>query len=342
MDDLEHVSLGADHGRGNLLGVQPALTPAHNASAEALRAALNPYLHAARAQGWLGPRTLVVFPEYVGTWLAAAGQGAPVRAAPTVAAALRRVARNNFLAYGVQMMRSPERDRATAALFRLQADVMAFSYQAVFSGLARDHAVTVVAGSLILPNPRVESGRVRPGQGPLYNTSAVFGPDGAAHPALVRKTHLTTAEQPHLTPAPVAGLPVFDTPAGRLGVLICADSWYPAAYAPLQQQGAELLAVPSFVSAQGHWHRPWAGYDGHPAPADVDPSDVGSLTEGQAWRKYALASRLPLSGARAGLNVFLRGQFWDLTADGGTALAVSSGGIAEAGQRGAALLNLWL
>jgi len=333
---------GTDSGRGNLLGVQPFLTAADYASAETFRAALEPYLNTAREAGCLGPRTVAVFPEYIGTFLAAVGHGAPVRSAPTLAAAMRRVALNVGLAYAGQLLRSRERDRSTAALFRSQADRMVMAYQAAFSGLARDYAVTVVAGSIILPSPRIEAGRVRAGDGPLYNATVVFGPDGLAHPALVRKAYPTGDEQPHLTAAPAADLPAFDTPAGRLGVLVCADAWYPPAYAQLKSRGVELLAVPAFVSKPGAWDKLWGGYDGHPAPADVDWADVGALSEGQAWRKYALAGRLPESGARAGLVTYLRGQFWDLTADGGVSLAVAGDQVVEASGAGGALLNLWL
>jgi predicted amidohydrolase len=40
---------------------------------------------------------------------------------------------------------------------------------------------------------------------------------------------------------------VVDTPAGRLGVLIGSDSWYPDNYRQLDEQGAQLVAVPAFV-----------------------------------------------------------------------------------------------
>ncbi len=334
--------LGADSGRGNLLGVQPYLTASDYASAEAFRAALEPYLNTARESGCLGPRTIAIFPEYIGTFLAAAGHGAPVRNAPTMNAAMRRIAVNYGLAYVGQLLRSHEPDRSTAALFRSQADRMVMAYQSAFSSLARDYAVTVVAGSIILPEPRVEAGRLRAGSGPLYNTSIVYGPDGAALPTPVRKAFLTSDEVPHLTAAPVADLPVFDTPAGRLGVLVCADAWYPAAYAQLKRGGVELVAVPAFVSKPGLWDKPWGGYNAHAAPPDVDPADVGALTEGQAWRKYALAGRLAESGARAGLVAYLRGQFWDLTADGGVSLARRGDQVAEASGAGGALLNVWL
>ena len=42
-----------------------------------------------------------------------------------------------------------------------------------------------------------------------------------------------------------AGLPVFDTPLGRIGVLICYDSEFPLLARRLVEAGAELLLVPS-------------------------------------------------------------------------------------------------
>ncbi|HEY63838.1 MAG TPA: hypothetical protein G4O02_04650 [Caldilineae bacterium] len=38
--------------------------------------------------------------------------------------------------------------------------------------------------------------------------------------------------------------PAFDTPAGRLGVLICADSWYPQACEAMRDHSVEMIAVP--------------------------------------------------------------------------------------------------
>lgn len=42
-----------------------------------------------------------------------------------------------------------------------------------------------------------------------------------------------------------AGLPVFDTPLGRIGVLICYDSEFPLLARRMVEQGAEILLVPS-------------------------------------------------------------------------------------------------
>jgi hypothetical protein len=343
--DLRHTDIiehGTDARRGNLLGVQPFMVAADYASDEAFSAKLDSYLAAAAQKRWLNERTIVVWPEYLGTWLAAAGEGQAVYQAGSLNGAMLRIALGHLWPLAREMLSAREKDRIAAGLFRLKAADMARRYQAVFSGLARRYSVTMVAGSIILPSPVVKDGQVTARAGPLYNISAVFGPDGLPLASLVRKVVTISSEKPFLAAAPVAELPAFDTPAGRLGVLVCADSWYPANYEQLKAQGVELIAVPSSITVQGMWGRPWGGYNGAAMPADVDPGDVGRLTEGQAWRKYALAGRIGSSGAAHGINVFLHGVLWDMHADSGQALAVSDGKVTESSGRGAAILNLWL
>ena len=333
---------GHDADRGNLLGIQPWMTTADYVSRETFYDKLAEYLDVARSKGWLNARTVAVFPEYVGTWLVIAGEGQGVARASTLNRAMVRLA----LRHGVKFVRflfsARERDRVAASLFGMQASRTASAYQAVFSRLARTYGVTVVAGSTVLPSPQVHDGCVVAGEGPLQGVSAVFGPDGRAYPDLVRKAYPIGTELPFLKPASPEDLPVFDTPAGRLGVLICADSWYPPPYARLKSQGVELLAVPSYVTHDGAWDTAWRGYDGFSAPADVDKGDIGKLTEGQAWRTYALEGRILESGARAGINVFLRGRLWDLGADGRSLMVATGREPVQAGSCGEALFNLWL
>jgi predicted amidohydrolase len=338
-DILEH---GFDTQRGNLLGIQPLVRAADYASEDTLTARLSQYTEIAAQKGWLNPRTVVVWPEYVGTWLAAAGEWPAVYRAKSLNRAMLLLAAHHPLRFARQVISARETDRNAASLFRLKAPDMARRYQAVFSSLARQYAVTMVAGSILLPSPEVRDGQVMAGTGPLQSVAAVFGPDGLAAASLVRKVVPTSDELPFVAPAPVAQLPAFDTPAGRLGVLICADSWYPAPYQQLKSQGVALIAVPSSITTPGLWDRPWAGYNGAPMPADVDPGDVGRLTEGQAWRKYALAGRMRSSGAAHGINVFLHSMLWDISGDCGQALAVSDGNVTQSSGRGAAILNLWL
>jgi hypothetical protein len=345
MSDLylnEAVESGRDEGHGNLLGIQPFMLPVDYTSAQTLLDKLDGYFAAAQEKSWLTEKTIVVLPEYLGSWLVAAGEPSRVYAATTLQAAMRALALNHPLHFGRTLRVTKAADRTAAALFRMKALEMAQGYQFVFMELAKRYGVTVVAGSILLPEPAVAAGILAPGSGALQNVSAVFAPDGSIFPELSRKVYPTSAELNFVDPAPLEQLPVYETRAGRLGVLVCADSWYPAPYQHLKEQGVELLAVPSFVFGSGVWEQPWGGYDGSKAPADVELSDKGQLTEGQAWRKYALHGRIGQSGARAGINVFLRGILWDAGSDSGASLAVSSAGIAEINPPGAGLLNLWL
>ena len=179
----ECLESGSDSGRGNLLGIQPFLVPADYAGAEALTQRLRGYLAAARERGWLGARTIAVLPEYTAAWLLAAGEGPRVYAAATTAAALTPLALSRPLAFLGALIAARERDRLTAAVFRLKAGQTARLIQQVFSTLAREFGVTLVAGSAVLPQPFVQGGELRAGRGPLYNVSVVFRPDGSPYPS---------------------------------------------------------------------------------------------------------------------------------------------------------------
>jgi hypothetical protein len=345
MSDLplgETVELGSNAGRGNLLGVQPYMVANDYASEEAFYARLDSYMQAAGQKGWLGDRTVVVWPEQIGTWLIAAGESQAVFRAPTLHAAMRPLVLRHIFPFAARLVSAREKDRVIASLFRMKAEQMAGLYQAAFSRLARRYAVTVVAGSIFLPSPQVQQGKVVAGRGPIYNTSTVFRPDGLAHGELARKSYPISTEQSFVAAAPIAELPVFDTPAGRLGVVVCADSWYPQIYDRLKAGGAEFIAVPSLSSFPQIWDKPWGGYISADPPQDADWNDVGKITEGQAWLKYALAGRIGRSGARCGVNVFLHGKLWDLGTDNGNSVGVRGDEIVEVKKEGGALINLWL
>lgn len=336
------TQLGADSGRGNLVGIQPYLLPVDYSSEAAFSAKLNAYFAGAKKRGVLNPKSIVVLPEYTGTWLVAMGEKRSVYAAKTAGEALQTVALSNLFAFFRAKLAAPDSlpDPTTDALFRMKAPAMAETYQRVFSGLAKTHGVTVVAGSILLPEPTIDGGQLAVGKGKLQNVSAVFRPDGSLA-GLVRKAFPTEAEQKFLCAGKTADNPVFDTPAGRLGVLVCADAWFSPAYAALKAKGADFLAVPSYSMLDNAWQLPWGGYSGHPTPPDAR-ADVGRITEGEAWQRYTLPARAPReAGIRRGINVFLRGNLWDLGTDGGTILLRDSARLAPV-VNAATLSVVWL
>jgi predicted amidohydrolase len=317
---------GRDAGRGNLLGVQPWLTPLDYASPERLLHRLRGWLDRAAAWGVLNERTVVAFPEYMGAWLVAVDEGPGVLEADTIGDAMGALAGAHLLDFVGAMASSPAEDGAAHAAFTVRAKRMAEVHAEVFGALAREYGVTVTGASTLMPRPVVEGGVivVEPGA-PLENVVFTFHPDGTLDPQVVRKVFPIASEQAFVSAAPVEDIPVFDTPAGALGVLVCADSWYPESWRVLQEKGAELVAVPVFVEGgeggdgeggDGAWNDPWGGYSGHPAPADVNVGDIDKLTEAEAWQKYALSARAPRAGVETALTIPLRGALWDLVDDG--------------------------
>jgi predicted amidohydrolase len=107
-----------------------------------------------------------------------------------------------------------------------------------------------------------------------YNSAAVLGPDGrlAAHH---RKR---VAERRWSCPGRPSGASIFETPWGRVGVLICADTYYGLLPRGLALQDADLLLVPA------NW-----------PPTGLDPREV--------WRARALENGMGVIGAnRTGLD----------------------------------------
>ncbi len=313
--------IGADAGRGNLLGIQPWMTPDDYRSEETFRQKLNAYLQTAKDSGLISPlKTIVILPEYLGTWLVAADESQKVYAAETVQSALTLMVLTNPVTFTKAYWNAPESvtDKAKYAVFAMKGQEMADVYTKTFDHLAAKYEVTIVAGSILLPAPHVENHHIVVKNGPLYNISAVFHPDGRLDPQLVKKVFPVADELPFVCPTNAANVPVFNTPVGRLGVLVCADSWNSAVYRTLKQKGATLLAVPSFSAGNGIWKTTWKGYSGTITPADAR-ADIGQMTEGKAWLTHAMAGRAaPEAGITKGLNVFLRGKLWDLGSDGTT------------------------
>lgn len=103
---------------------------------------------------------------------------------------------------------------------------------AALGALARDAEVTLVVGV-------VERVRRGPGQGTLYNSIVTWGPDGRVlnhH----RKLVPTYTERMVWGPGDATGLRSVDTPAGKVGALICWEHWMPLARQVLHEEGEEI------------------------------------------------------------------------------------------------------
>jgi predicted amidohydrolase len=76
----------------------------------------------------------------------------------------------------------------------------------------------------------------------FYNSAGIVGFDGSA--GLYRKIHLFDREKLFFAPGDMQ-LPVFQTPFGSVGIMICFDWYFPEAARTLALRGAQVIAHPS-------------------------------------------------------------------------------------------------
>ena len=106
---------------------------------------------------------------------------------------------------------------------------------------ARAHEATVVCG--------IHERDDDAGGGTLYNTVVVIGPDGSLlnrH----RKLMPTNPERMVWGWGDASGLKSVDTPCGRLGTLICWESYMPLARYALYAQGIDVYVTPTYDSGE--------------------------------------------------------------------------------------------
>jgi len=88
--------------------------------------------------------------------------------------------------------------------------------------------------------------------GLYHNTAAVIGADGEVE-GIYRKMHIPDDpcyyEKFYFTPGDT-GFRNFETPHGRIGVMVCWDQWYPEGARLTSLQGAQVLFYPTAIG----WH----------------------------------------------------------------------------------------
>jgi hypothetical protein len=336
------ASYGSDSGGGNVVGIEPFMEQLDYATPERFEAKLAGYLDIAKNEGWLGENTIVLLPEHIGTWLVATNQKSRVYNAADANGAMLPLIMHNLLDFAKNLFIFDDPDNMAAALLRTRTAASARAQFEVYSRLAKRYGITLVAGSSALMTPGIYPSTLSYGHGPIFNASFVFGPDGKPMEDAIRKVHPIPSELGFTKASNAEFLPTFMAGETRFGVLICADSWFDDTADAVAAEGISLMLVPSFLTGTT-WDSPWQGYLGDSLANDGWRADVGAITEGEAWVKYALPAKVRARGIRFGMNVFLKGNLWGEVGSG-RALIVEDGTlhVGQGGDDGAALYNLWL
>lgn len=320
----EVEQIGINNGKGNILALSPYLKTYDFSSKEAFYNMFHYYFSFAKKRNLLNDSTIVVLPEYIGTWLVVANEKQSIYSDTSIEDGMKMLALSNLGKFGLSYIVSTSSEKTKEAIFKAKSKIMLDIYQSTFSKLAKEFRVTIVAGSIVLPNPIIKDNKIEINRiGKLYNISAVFDTNGIVISPLTKKIFPIDEEKCFTSAADKDNTPIYKLINGNLAVLICADAWYPENYAFLKDKNVSMLLVPSFISGNDAWNKKWKGYNGAPMPKDVTASDTNSITEHDAWLKYAMVGRILKTEINTGVNVFLRGDLWNLGSDGNTLVNTS-------------------
>lgn len=249
----------------NLVAVQMRAEESAFFSASDFCVTVETLMAQADAEAGLGPDTLVVFPEHMGTFTVMFDNRSAVEEADDLTQAVEGVIRDNLVRIGWPKLRHwvswPR------ALFLSRQGSMAEAYFEVFSALAREYETYIVAGtgsftdaamSRYVPDgiPGAPESGWRSNSRDVYNASVVFGPDGAIL-GVARKVHLIELEGPEgldFEAGELDRLEPIPTSLGSLGIAICLDAFRDDVLDALEAMGAEILIQPS--ANPGPWE-PW-------------------------------------------------------------------------------------
>lgn len=203
--------------------------------------------------------------------------------------------------------------RLLAGLLEIQPQQVWEEYDSLYSGLAKEFALTLVAPSAYLPDPL---------DGVIRNLAVVYGPDGELL-GYQPKGILHPEDQDLAQPG--SDWRVIQTDVGRIGLMLGSDMLYPEVGRLLAYQGAEILlgqgaasdramyeklraamlarmqdnqlfAAISFLVGENAFGRrgkdPYAGKSAILAPQEMTPRSSGILVEMTGFRSESVLAAL--------------------------------------------------
>lgn len=282
--DVNLQTNGVDRKYGNLVGIQLVLKPEDFVKEEWWRERLDETLNKGKSSGIFDRKTIVILPEHTGTGLVFLDEKSRFLNADSFDLALKTKG-ENF---------------TSSDLFYLKAEKMAEVYVRTFSELAKQYNVPILAGTIILPNPKIIKGSlVLDSKGPLYNVAIPFSADGKLMEPLVKKTLLTEEESTILTPGEVSQDRVWVVPGWKVAIFIGQEVFDTNLYNRLVGKPIDGLISPS----SSYPDMKWQSYN---------------LEDSNVWKQEGLAKYIKSTKAQDLVQVFLGGQLYGKNWNGKT------------------------
>ncbi len=295
----------------NILAIQPYMEVSDYFNQDIYKSKLRQYLAAAGTKDFIDENTLILFPENVGTWLVLVGEKHAISEMKSLQKVMSALAWSNAFEFFLGFLKTgDEINTESSAIFRMKAKVMLNAYYTTFSELSEETGAYIIAGSIVLPAPSVMEGKIYVElNGPLYNASFLFGPDG------------NVIGEPILKPFPDSTMDlysdeprksqVFELPFGKTSVALCKASWHSQSYSNVSGLSSGTVLFSTFCT----------GEHSEPSNEIIAAMERNSKNTDNLVKLGSKEENYPPSSTRkvksnVAFNVFLHGDLWDLDLSG--------------------------
>lgn len=268
---------GIDRKYGNIVGMHMVLSQNFFVKEEWWRERIEELLIAGKNANIYDRKTIVIFPEHVGTGLVFLDEKESFMDQKSIEKALAKKGENFTL----------------KDLFYQKSEQMLDVYTRTFSDLAKQYKIPILAGSIVLPNPKLVKGSiVLEPNGPLYNVSIPFSADGKIMDPLIRKTILSDLEKTILESGDVNQDRVWVVPGWKVAVFLGQEVFNEGLYEKLKSRPLDGMVSPSIR------------YEGL-------SMENKNLNESNIWQKEGMPKFIKLTRAQDLLQVFMEGTLFN-------------------------------
>jgi predicted amidohydrolase len=301
---------GTDRKYGNIVSMQVYLRTEDFAKAEWWTERVEELVKAGKTANIYDRKTIIIFPEHIGTGLVFLDEKESVFENEDWKKAMETLVSKHETEI-VPFLESSKKPAAKwEATLRFKSQRMADVYTQTFSRLAKEYNVPILAGSIILPSPKVVRGAlVIDTKGPLYNVSIPFAADGKVMDPIIRKTLITEDEEMLIDAGEMSQDRTWVVPGWKVGVFIGQEVFHGALYEKLRGKPLDGIVSPSVSFPKLSKEK---------IKNLINDESIHSMNENEIWEKFGLAKFIKTTRAVESVQVFLHGSFFGEKTSGRT------------------------
>ncbi|MCC5815039.1 MAG: hypothetical protein JJT78_09805 [Leptospira sp.] len=329
--EVEYMENGENRNYGNLVAMQPYFLNLDFYSEENFKSSIEAVLIKAKEKKAMDRKTLIVFPEHTGTGLVLLGEKRPAFFSETWKESLKflKLYYKSEVFKNLDDYQSDSNDEVTIAeIIQSKRELIASAYHETFSSLAKKYSVSIIAGSILLPNPTIKNGKLISQEGDIYHVSVAYLSSGKAIEPLVRKVHLTDWEKEFVKPGDIKQDFIVKVPAWTVGNLIGEDSLNESIYKSIGSKNMDGIVAPSSSFVEPNWKE--LGIQANEIPTN------------DLWIENGISKYISNTKGKDNLQAFWKGDLWNLEPKGETFTNRSSNNLQRSGDsKGPKVMNLY-